>query len=52
MRVVVYYINPAGQTEKVLCFGKNKKALQEDVDLTLKRLGWDKTYCWSEGVME
>lgn len=50
MRVYVYYRNPEGQTERVSCFGKNKKELQKDVDKTLDRLGWDKTYCWSDEV--
>lgn len=50
MRVYVYYRNPEGQTERVLCFGKDEKELQKDVDKTLGRLGWDKTYCWSDEV--
>ena len=50
MRINVFYINPSGETEKVLCFGKNEKDLQKDVNKTLSRLGWDKTYCWSERI--
>ena len=50
MKINVFYINPSGETEKVLCFGKNEKDLQEDVNKTLSRLGWDKTYCWSERI--
>ena len=50
MRVMIYYINTEGATEKVMCTGKNQAALQKDVDITLARLGWDKKYCWSQEI--
>jgi len=48
--IKIYYINPAGMTESVICQGETQEELQKDADLTIDRLGWNRDYCWSEVV--
>lgn len=45
MKCILCHSECDGGVTRVLCFGKDENELNDDINLTMKRLNWDKRFC-------
>ena len=46
MKCILCHSEPDGGVTEIPCYGSNEKELDDDINLTMERLNWNKQYCY------